>query len=48
MTLDGKIDTTLLISHRLPLEAAANGYKIFKEQQNDVTKIVLKPDHTRH
>jgi len=48
MILDGKIDTTFLISHRMPLEDAAEGYKIFKEQQNDVTKVVLKPGHTRH
>jgi threonine dehydrogenase-like Zn-dependent dehydrogenase len=48
MILDGKIDTTFLISHRLPLEEAAHGYKIFKEQQNDVTKVVLKPGQTRH
>jgi threonine dehydrogenase-like Zn-dependent dehydrogenase len=40
---EGKIDTTFLISHRLPLEDAAQGYKMFKEQQNDVTKVVLKP-----
>src|ERR1700753_2462039 len=43
MILDGKLDTTFLISHRLPLEEAPRGYKIFKEQQNDVTKVVLKP-----
>lgn len=42
MILDSKIDTTFLISHRLPLEDAAMGYKIFKEQQNEVTKVVLK------
>jgi len=41
---EGKIDTTFLISHRLPLEDAPNGYKMFKEQQNEVTKVVLKPD----
>jgi threonine dehydrogenase-like Zn-dependent dehydrogenase len=46
MILDGKIDTTFLISHRLPLEEAARGYKMFKEQQNDVTKVVLKPRTT--
>jgi threonine dehydrogenase-like Zn-dependent dehydrogenase len=47
--LDGKLDTTFLISHRLPLEDAPRGYKIFKEQQNDVTKVVLKPQlSTRH
>jgi len=43
LIMEGKLDTTFLISHRLPLEEAANGYKIFKEQQNDVTKVVLKP-----
>lgn len=49
LILDGKLDTTFLISHRLPLEEAAHGYKIFKEQQNDVTKVVLKPGlGTRH
>jgi len=49
LILDGKLDTTFLISHRLPLEEAADGYKIFKEQQNDVTKVVLKPGLvTRH
>lgn len=48
MILDGRIDTTFLISHRMPLEEAATGYKIFKEQQNEVTKVVLKPGETRH
>lgn len=46
MILDGKIDTTFLISHRLPLEKASEGYKMFKEQQNEVTKVVLKPGMT--
>ncbi|MDB5712775.1 MAG: glutathione-dependent formaldehyde dehydrogenase [Sphingomonadales bacterium] len=41
--IDGKIDTTFLISHRLPLEQAAEGYKIFHDNQNEATKIVLKP-----
>ena len=45
MILDGKFDTTFLISHRLPLEQAPRGYKIFKEEQNTVTKVVLKPGH---
>jgi threonine dehydrogenase-like Zn-dependent dehydrogenase len=48
MILDGKIDTTFLISHRLDLEDAAMGYKNFKEKQNEFTKIVLKPRMTRH
>ena len=39
-----RIDTTDLISHRLPLEDAPRGYKMFKEQQNETTKVVLKTD----
>ncbi|RYF95074.1 MAG: glutathione-dependent formaldehyde dehydrogenase [Caulobacteraceae bacterium] len=39
---EGKIDTTFLISHRLPLEEAPEGYRMFKEEQNDCTKVVLK------
>ena len=40
---DGTLDTTFLISHRLPLDQAPEGYKNFKEQQNTWTKVVLKP-----
>ena len=40
---EGTIDTTFLISHRLPLEEAARGYKSFKEEQNNWIKVVLKP-----
>ncbi|MFN4100174.1 MAG: zinc-binding dehydrogenase, partial [Pararhodobacter sp.] len=40
---EGEIDTTFLISHRLPLEQAAEGYKNFRNNQNDWTKVVLKP-----
>jgi threonine dehydrogenase-like Zn-dependent dehydrogenase len=39
----GKLDTTFLISHRLPLEEAPKGYALFLEHQNEVTKVVLKP-----
>jgi threonine dehydrogenase-like Zn-dependent dehydrogenase len=49
MILDGELDTTFLISHRLSLEDAPEGYRIFKEKQNEVTKVVLKPDGmTKH
>ncbi|RYE09773.1 MAG: glutathione-dependent formaldehyde dehydrogenase [Hyphomicrobiales bacterium] len=40
---EGQIDTTFLISHRLPLERAADGYKNFHDNQNEWTKVVLKP-----
>src|SRR3981081_276643 len=42
MILEGKLDTIFLISHRMSLEEAPTGYKMFKERQNEVTKAVLK------
>ncbi len=39
----GNIDPTFIISHRLPLEDAPKGYAMFKQQQSEVTKVVLKP-----
>jgi threonine dehydrogenase-like Zn-dependent dehydrogenase len=44
LILEDELDTTFLISHRLSLEEAPHGYKIFKEEQNTVTKVVLHPD----
>lgn len=44
MILDGRIDTTDLISHRLPLEQAPEAYRNFKENQNEWTKVVLHPE----
>jgi threonine dehydrogenase-like Zn-dependent dehydrogenase len=43
LIMEGKINTTDIISHRLPLEDAAAGYRNFKENQNEWTKVVLKP-----
>jgi len=40
---EGELDTTFLISHRLPLEEAATGYANFHGNQNEWTKVVLKP-----
>ncbi|UZK66848.1 zinc-dependent alcohol dehydrogenase [Sphingomonas sp. M1-B02] len=40
---NGELDTTFLISHRLGLEDAPEGYRKFKEEQNSCTKVVLKP-----
>ena len=40
---DGTLDTTFLISHRLPLEDAPRGYKNFREEQDNWTKVILKP-----
>jgi threonine dehydrogenase-like Zn-dependent dehydrogenase len=48
LILEGKLDTTFLISHRLDLEDAPTGYANFKDKQNEWTKVVLKPRFTRH
>jgi threonine dehydrogenase-like Zn-dependent dehydrogenase len=42
---EGEIDTTFLISHRLSLEEAPDGYRNFRDNQNEWTKVVLKPGH---
>jgi threonine dehydrogenase-like Zn-dependent dehydrogenase len=43
---EGKIDTTFLISHRLPLDAGPDAYKKWHDEQDTYTKIVLKPGAT--
>ena len=40
---EGKLDTTFLISHRLPLEQAPTAYKNFKKNKSAWTKVVLTP-----
>lgn len=41
--IEGKIDTKFLISHRMALEEAPEAYRLFKEEQNIATKIILTP-----
>jgi threonine dehydrogenase-like Zn-dependent dehydrogenase len=43
MIRENKIDTTFLISHRLPIEDGPEGYRKFAQEQNETTKVVLKP-----
>ena len=43
LVLEGRIDTTDLISHRLPLEEAPTAYKNFHDNPDEWTKVVLKP-----
>jgi threonine dehydrogenase-like Zn-dependent dehydrogenase len=38
----GDIDPTFVITHRMPLEQAAEGYKIFNNKEDNCEKIVLK------
>src|SRR4051812_44156435 len=39
----GRIDPSFLITHRLPLSQAAEGYKLFRFHQEEAIKIVLDP-----
>ncbi len=39
----GELKPDVIISHRLPLEQAAEGYKLFDKQQDDCRKVVLRP-----
>lgn len=39
----GRIDPTVIISHRLPLEDASAAYAGFRFDQDEFTKVVLKP-----
>ncbi len=38
----GQIDPTFIITHRLPLDQAAHGYKIFNDKADECLKIVMK------
>lgn len=40
---DGKVILDDIITHKLSLDQAAHGYKIFNEKQEDCVKVVLKP-----
>jgi threonine dehydrogenase-like Zn-dependent dehydrogenase len=39
----GEIDPSFIISHRLRLEEAPLGYEVFRDKEDECTKIVLKP-----
>jgi threonine dehydrogenase-like Zn-dependent dehydrogenase len=39
----GEIDPSFVITHRLPLEQAPEGYSKFLQKQDDCVKVVLKP-----
>jgi threonine dehydrogenase-like Zn-dependent dehydrogenase len=42
--MSGKIDPSFVITHRLGLSDAADGYKTFQEKKDHCIKVVLKPD----
>ncbi len=39
----GEIDPSFIITHRLPLEAAPDAYKTFRDKEDGCIKVVLKP-----
>jgi threonine dehydrogenase-like Zn-dependent dehydrogenase len=40
----GEIDPSFVITHRLTLDQAPEGYAMFKDKQDDCIKIVMKPN----
>lgn len=43
---ENKIDPSRLITHTMPLEGAADAYRIFDKKQENALKVLLKPHHT--
>ncbi|MFD2639807.1 zinc-dependent alcohol dehydrogenase [Piscibacillus salipiscarius] len=43
MIVNEKIDPTEIITHKIPLEEAPHGYKIFNGREDNCIKVVLKP-----
>lgn len=41
--MQGQIDLSAIITHRLPLSEAAHGYDIFKEKKDGCIKVVMTP-----
>jgi threonine dehydrogenase-like Zn-dependent dehydrogenase len=39
----GEIDPTFIITHRMPLDEAPRGYRMFLEKEDHCEKVVLKP-----
>ena len=39
----GEIDPSFVITHRMPLEDAPAGFRMFRNKQDNCEKIVIKP-----
>jgi threonine dehydrogenase-like Zn-dependent dehydrogenase len=39
----GEIDPTFVVTHKMTLDQAPDGYKLFRDKQDECIKIVLKP-----
>jgi threonine dehydrogenase-like Zn-dependent dehydrogenase len=42
---EGRIDPSFVVSHRLGLEEAPQGYRMFRDKQDECVKVVLKPGY---
>jgi threonine dehydrogenase-like Zn-dependent dehydrogenase len=40
---DGQIDPSFVVTHRMELGKAPEGYEVFKHKQDECMKVVLKP-----
>jgi threonine dehydrogenase-like Zn-dependent dehydrogenase len=43
---DGKIDRSFVITHRLALQDASNGYSAFSGDKDGCIKVIMKPELT--
>lgn len=41
ISVDGKIDTTPLITHRFPLAKIAEAYELFEQKRDGVIKVAI-------
>jgi threonine dehydrogenase-like Zn-dependent dehydrogenase len=44
---EGRIDPSFVVSHRLALDQAPQGYAMFRDKQDECIKVVLKPGQAR-
>jgi threonine dehydrogenase-like Zn-dependent dehydrogenase len=42
--VEGEIDPSFVITHRVPLSEAPSAYKTFRDKQDGCIKVVLKPN----
>jgi threonine dehydrogenase-like Zn-dependent dehydrogenase len=42
--MNGEIDPSFVITHKMSLEDAPRGYDMFKKKEDNCEKIVLKPN----
>jgi threonine dehydrogenase-like Zn-dependent dehydrogenase len=47
MIEEGRIDPSFVVSHRMSLEDAPEGYAMFRDKQDECVKVVLKPGAAR-